>query len=136
MLRSVETKPIYPQQDLADRLRVALEESGVTQAELARACAVTDQAVYKWLTTGRIGKQHFPTICAVTGKSFEYFFVDLKTWRRVAAIALLLTLPQAILLIDLACSPACVLCKIRRTALVLFHFLTRFGRFDKPLLPS
>ncbi len=89
----------FPQQDLADRLRDALDEAGVSQADLARACDVTDQAVHDWLKTGRVGKQHFVTICHLTKKDFSYFFVGLKTWRRAAAIALIsLSLPPLALL--------------------------------------
>jgi len=85
---------MFPQQDLADRLRQALEDSGVTQAELARACGVTDQAVYKWLRDGRIAKQHLVMISYMTKKPLEFFLVGLKTWRRVAALALFFLLPQ------------------------------------------
>src|SRR6478752_6018918 len=101
----------FPQQDLADRLRAALESAGVSQADLARACDVTEQSVHGWVTNGRVAKQHLPTIAALTGKGLEYFLVGLKTWRRAAAIALpFLSLP---LLGDLFNSiRACVLCKI------------------------
>jgi transcriptional regulator with XRE-family HTH domain len=99
----------FPQQDLAERLRRALDEARISQAALARACGVTDQAVHDWVISGRIAKEHFPTISALTGKGLEYFLVGLKTWRRVAAIALpILSLP----LFEIA-SRACVLCKIR-----------------------
>lgn len=76
-------KPTYPQRDMAVRLRDALEESGVTQAQLARECDVTDQAVHEWVTTGRVGKHHFITISKVTNKPLEFFFLGL---RRAAAI--------------------------------------------------
>jgi len=91
---------MFPQQDLADRLRQALEESGVTQAELARACGVTDQAVYKWLKDGRIAKQHLVMISYMTKKPLEFFLVGLKTWRRVAALALFFLLPQPFVAFD------------------------------------
>lgn len=105
------TKILYPQQDLADRLREALESSNTSQADLARACNVTDQAVHGWLTNGRIAKHHLPMICHATKKPLEYFLVGLKTWRRVAALALpfLFTLPQFGALLD---QLRCVLCQI------------------------
>src|SRR3954470_944251 len=107
-------RQIYPQQDLADRLRAALEEADVTQASLARACRVTEQSVHGWVTNGRIAKQHLPTISALTGKTLDYFLVGLKTWRRAAAIALpFLSLP---LVLFEAVSRGCVLCQIRRQA--------------------
>jgi transcriptional regulator with XRE-family HTH domain len=102
----------FPQQDLADRLRAALVAADVSQADLARACGVTEQSVHGWVTNGRISKQHLPTISALTGKGLEYFLVGLKTWRRAAAIALpFLSLPLAF---DAMRSAACVLCKIPR----------------------
>jgi len=107
-------KQRFPQQDLADRVRSALAASGVSQAELARACGVTEQSVHGWVTNGRIAKQHLPTISALTGKSLDYFLVGLKTWRRAAAIALpFLSLPLA--LIEIARSLPCVLCQIKHS---------------------
>jgi len=101
---------LFPQQDLAGRLQRALDEANITQADLARACGVTDQAVHNWLVNGRIAKQHLPTISALTGKGLEYFLIGLKTWRRAAAIAMpsLLSLPLAL---ELLRSGVCVLCK-------------------------
>ena len=103
----------FPQSDLADRLRRALEDANITQADLARACEVTDQAVHSWIVTGRIAKEHLPRICALTGKSLEYFLVGLKNWRRAAAIALpsLLSLPLAL---DVASRLVCVICQIKQ----------------------
>ena len=103
----------YPNSDLADRIRSALEESGTSQADLARACRVTDQAVYDWVKTGRVAKQHLPTISALTGKSLEYLLIGLKPWRRVAAIALPL-ISIAPLAECIAHSVGCILCKIAR----------------------
>ena len=40
---------------LSDRLRVAMEKSGITQAELARACNVKPPSVHGWLS----GKSKF-----------------------------------------------------------------------------
>lgn len=106
-------KKRFPQQDLADRLRAALEAAGVSQAELARACDVTEQSVHGWVTNGRIAKQHLPTIAALTGRGLEYFLVGLKTWRRAAAIALpfLSLTPLADSLLE---SVRCILCQIDR----------------------
>lgn len=110
------TKTLYPQQDLADRLKEALENSGLTQAELARSCNVTDQAVHNWVLTGRIDKRHLPKICEVTKHPYEYFLVGLKTWRRVAVIALpfLSLVPLFGALLDAVQGVPCVLCKKTR----------------------
>lgn len=93
MLTSVD----YPQSDLAERLKKALEDSGVRQVDLARACGVTEQAVHGWITNGRIGKHHLPTISAITGKGLDYFLVGLKMGRRAAALALFFLVPLAFL---------------------------------------
>lgn len=102
----------FPQQDLAERLRTALEDSGVSQAALARACGVTEPSVHGWVTKGTIAKHHLPTIAALTGKGLDYFLVGLKTWRRAAAIAL----PFFIMpLVDhIARTAGCILCQMRR----------------------
>lgn len=110
-------KPLYPQQELADRVRQAIKDSGVTQAQLARACGVTEPSVHGWVTTGRIAKEHLPTIAVLTGKTTDYFLVGLKTWRRVAVIALpfLSLAPLSVALLDALRGLPCVLCKkIRR----------------------
>lgn len=107
MLTKMSRRKVYPQQDLADRVRTALSEAKVSQAELARACGVTDQAVHDWITTGRIGKQHLVTICYLTKKPWDYFLVNLKTWRRVAALA-----PMTLLAARIVESALCVLCQI------------------------
>lgn len=85
MLEPMSKKRAYPQQELAIRLREAMDESGVTLAELARECGVKIQSVYDWRLTGRIGKQHLTTIARVTKKPLEYFLVGLS---RAAAVAL------------------------------------------------
>jgi transcriptional regulator with XRE-family HTH domain len=77
MLESMPKKQTYPQQELANRLQVAMEESGVNLADLARACGVTIQAVHGWRETGRIGKHHLVSIAQMTKKPLEYFLVGL-----------------------------------------------------------
>jgi len=105
-------KKRFPQQDLADRLREALDSANLSQAELARACGVTEQSVHGWVTNGRLSKHHLPTIAALTGRGLEYFLVGLKTWRRAAAIALpFLSLPLALGVFETI--RGCVLCQIR-----------------------
>ena len=89
MLESaMQKQPNYPQSELAARLRSAMEDVDLSQADLARACGVKIQSVHDWRITGRIGKQHLITICRLTKKSLEYFLVGLGR----AATAILLTL--------------------------------------------
>lgn len=112
MLESVKRKP-YPQHELAERLQRALAEARISQTNLAQACGVTRQAVHGWLTDGRIGKHHLPTISALTGKGLEYFLVGLKIYRRLVAVAVILTTPHVVHgVIDLMSQIPCVLCKI------------------------
>lgn len=93
MLESMPKKPTYPQQELADRLQAAMEESEVNLADLARACGVTIQAVHGWRETGRIGKQHLVRIAQMTKKPLEYFLVGLGRAAAVLLAATLLSLP-------------------------------------------
>ena len=49
---SILTKPtnsMLNMSTLSERLKTALDETGVTQAEIARACRVTPSAVSQWL---------------------------------------------------------------------------------------
>jgi transcriptional regulator with XRE-family HTH domain len=86
MLYGMQEPKKYPQGDLAIRLRSAMDDAKLTQADLARACGVTIQAVHGWRENGRIGKQHLWTICKLTGKSLEYFLLGLS---RMAVVAFL-----------------------------------------------
>ena len=103
MLKDMPRKPKYPQQALADKLRVAMADAGVNLADLSRACGVTIQAVHDWRETGRVGKRHLMMICHVTKKPLEYFLTGLSR----AALALLVVPPYLALQ-----SSVCVLCKI------------------------
>ncbi|HEU4344789.1 MAG TPA: helix-turn-helix transcriptional regulator [Candidatus Binatia bacterium] len=104
MLKEMPRRPKYPQQALADKLRVAMADAGVNLADLARACGVTIQAVHDWRETGRVGKQHLMTICQVTKKPLEYFLSGLSR----AASVLLLAIPPYLALQ----SQVCILCEI------------------------
>lgn len=96
-------KRTYPQQELALRLREAMEQSGVNLADLARACGVKIQSVYDWRETGRIGKHHLVTIAVMTKKPLEYFLAGLNR----AAMVAFLALPYLDVLAN------CVLCQIK-----------------------
>lgn len=91
----------YPQQELANRLRSAMDDADITLTELANICGVTVQAVHDWRETGRIGKQHLMTICSVTKKPLEYFLVGLG---RAASLFAVLPFIEAL--------RACVLCQM------------------------
>lgn len=102
----LENMKRYPQQELATRLVSAMEEVDLSQAELARQCGVTIQAVHDWRATGRIGKQHLVTISRLTQKPLEYFLVGLG--RAAAAMFCALPFIEAL--------SGCVLCKVGERA--------------------
>lgn len=92
MLESMPRKR-YPQQELANRLIAAMDQIDLSQADLARECGVTIQAVHDWRETGRIGKQHLVTISRLTKKPLEYFLVGLGRAAVIAFVALVLAWP-------------------------------------------
>lgn len=70
-------KRITPQKALARRICEAMDEVDLSLTDLAGQCDVTLQAVSQWRSTGRVSKHHLPTIARATGKSLEFFLVDL-----------------------------------------------------------
>lgn len=70
-------KRITPQKALAKRICQAMDEADLTLTALSDECDVTLQAVSQWRTTGRVAKHHLPTIAKATGKSLEFFLLDL-----------------------------------------------------------
>lgn len=76
MLYSPENKAMLDGQELARRLRKAMDEHipPISGAELALACGVTPQAVStSWRKSGRIAKWHLEKIAAVTGQPIDYY---------------------------------------------------------------
>jgi hypothetical protein len=61
---------------LAATLKKAMEKEGVGNADLARACGVTVQAVTGWLKTGRLSKRHLPVISRLVKKSIPVLLGD------------------------------------------------------------
>jgi hypothetical protein len=64
--------------ELARRLRQAMDTASprITSAAVAKACAVTPQAVHGWRKTGRIAKRYLTPIAALTKRPLEYFLDD------------------------------------------------------------
>jgi transcriptional regulator with XRE-family HTH domain len=58
---------------LAQKIRDAMKEAGITSAELARAVGATQQDVYEWRKTGRVHKRWFALIARATNKPLTYF---------------------------------------------------------------
>ncbi len=54
---------------VAERIKQASENSGITFTDLARGCDVTDKVVWQWAATGKISKAKLPILarlCDVT----------------------------------------------------------------------
>lgn len=60
----------------AARMQAAIDESGMSQSELARRVGKSPQAVTGWLKTGTIGKALLPRVAAELGKDLSYFMPE------------------------------------------------------------
>lgn len=58
---------------MAEAIRVAIEESGRTQKDIAVAFGITEQAVSGWLRTGKVNKARLPQLAELTGKPLSHF---------------------------------------------------------------
>lgn len=65
-----------PQLKLAEKLRDALQEQGMTQVELARLIGVRGPSVNGWTKTGRISKEHLPKLAKIFGKPLDWWLGD------------------------------------------------------------
>lgn len=52
---------------IAKLIRDKVRHDRGKQAELAKACGVTPQAITGWIKTGKVAKKHYPTISRVLG---------------------------------------------------------------------
>ncbi|SOY65627.1 putative phage repressor [Cupriavidus phytorum] len=59
--------------DLGQKLKEALDSGAMDAAALAKACGVSRQAVYGWLKTGRVAKEHLPVFAKLSGKPLEWW---------------------------------------------------------------
>jgi len=59
--------------DLGQKLQEALDSGALDAAVLAKECGVTRQAVYGWLKTGRVAKEHLPVFSRLSGKPLEWW---------------------------------------------------------------
>ena len=59
--------------DLAKKFNEAVEEKGLKDAAIAKACGVTVQAVAGWHKTGRIHKRHLRTLAEITGRPTSWW---------------------------------------------------------------
>lgn len=58
---------------MAQKLKAALAEKGLSQVELARMCGASKQAVQSWVKTGRIDKSHLPKFVEIFGRPLEWW---------------------------------------------------------------
>lgn len=63
--------PSAEQRALAANFTRALAESGIAPKVIAEARDITEQAVSNWKRTGKIAREHLPTIASLTGWSVE-----------------------------------------------------------------
>jgi transcriptional regulator with XRE-family HTH domain len=59
--------------ELARRVKQAIDDSGMTSAQIAAACGVSPQAVNGWKKTGRIGKEQLPKLAQLTGRPLDWW---------------------------------------------------------------
>lgn len=68
--------------ELAARLRIALDATkDVNQAKLAEVVGVSEQAVGKWLRTGKIARERIPVIARALNISLEWFLLGVGAMR-------------------------------------------------------
>lgn len=59
--------------DLGQKLKEALDSGSLDAGALAKECGVTRQAVYGWLKTGRVAKEHLPVFARLSGKPLGWW---------------------------------------------------------------
>lgn len=59
-------------QELANRLKTAIEGSGYSKIEVAKLCDVSSQAVTGWIQTGRISRESLLKVSNVTGYEVDW----------------------------------------------------------------
>ena len=84
---TVPTMDPRPVDTLAQRLQVAFDDSGVSVAQVAAACGITPQAIYKWLkgTSDDLAGQQLAKVCDLTG--FDPAWIEFGTGPRIRAYA-------------------------------------------------
>jgi phage repressor protein C with HTH and peptisase S24 domain len=69
---------------LGDLIKKALDESGISQAEIARRLDVTPQAVNGWIRTGTISKKKLAQLARETGSNLEGLMLGRQELRTTA----------------------------------------------------
>jgi len=63
-------------QTLARRIHEAIEGSQYSQAAIAAAFGITEQAVSGWIRTGKFDKRKAPRLAELTGRPVEFFLQE------------------------------------------------------------
>jgi hypothetical protein len=63
---------LYPEHPLAKKLADLLASGELKASEVATACGVSDQAVNGWKKTGRIAKEHLPTLALMSRRPLDF----------------------------------------------------------------
>ncbi|MFK3647938.1 hypothetical protein ACI2IY_05800 [Lysobacter enzymogenes] len=61
---------------LAKRIQLAIDESAHSQASIAAAFGITEQAVSGWIRTGKFDKRKAPKLAQLTGRPVEFFLEE------------------------------------------------------------
>lgn len=70
-------------EEIAERVREAIEGMPMSKASVAEAAGVSPQAITGWMSTGRIGKTSIATLARLSGKPIEYFMY--RDWERATS---------------------------------------------------
>lgn len=62
--------------NLGQKLKEAIDGGRLDPAVLAIECGVSRQAVYGWLKTGRVAKEHLPVFARLSGNPLEWWLGD------------------------------------------------------------
>lgn len=63
-----------PMDHVGHKIKTALEAKGITQMALAELVGVSNNAVTKWVKTGKVAKENIPKVAAALGMSIADFF--------------------------------------------------------------
>jgi hypothetical protein len=74
---------LYPEHPLAKKLADLLASGELKASEVATACGVSDQAVNGWKKTGRIAKEHLPTLALMSRRPLDWWLEGLSKDRPV-----------------------------------------------------
>lgn len=57
--------------EIVNALKEAMRRTGVRNADVARACGITQQAVHQWFTKGTVSREHLMTAARMCGTTID-----------------------------------------------------------------